>query len=312
MLPAFLPAWPRSVDWQSLQFGVEIEFVGAGDAAAVDLLPGWTMALDERQIDETGRESGAELKPGKIRWAERVQIREMLTRLHAHGVVANWSCGVHVHVGLEPWGEAIVPALLDAALSCQGALQTLLRTTEHRLVFCPPVTPAMRQRYASEPVRASLLHRGRPESHRCGVNLAAWFDFGTVEIRFANGSLDYDEVTRTIELCLRFVAAVGEGRVLSGDAAKLAALLGAPTDGYPPPATAPLWHLERLWLDDALIPVLAPLAEAEVPGGEILHIRPVPEGLLVTVEQPDNALSRLLFRPAPTGWERCGPGKCLP
>ncbi|MDF2716450.1 MAG: hypothetical protein K0R28_3375 [Paenibacillus sp.] len=96
--------WPKQVDWKDLKFGFEIEFTG-GVPEEVELLPGWEMSLDERQIDETGAESGSELKPPPIVWEQREQIREMLSRLRAQGATANWSCGLHVHVGLEPWGS---------------------------------------------------------------------------------------------------------------------------------------------------------------------------------------------------------------
>lgn len=293
--------WPATVDWVDLRFGVEIEFVG-GHPAAVALLPGWRMALDEQHCDEDGRASGGELTPPPLGWAERGQIREMLARLRQAGARAIWSCGLHVHVGLEPWGQDAVLPLVDAALAYQQALRDLLQTPAHRMVYCPPITPAMRAAYAAQPGRPALVHRGRPQSHRCGINAAAWFDFGTVEIRFANGTLVYAEVERTVELCLRFVAAVGAGRVLPASAGALAAALGAPADGYPPPQPAPLWHEERTWLEAALMPALAPLALAAVPDGEVLHIRPVPAGIQVAMERTGGAVARLLFRWGPGGW----------
>ena len=238
--------WPKSVDSQELRFGVEIEFV-EGDPEGVELLPGWVMSLDERQVDDAGEDSGAELKPPPMLWRDRELVREMLQRLRATGARANWSCGLHVHVGLQPWGQDMVLPLVDAALAHQDALRRLLRTAEDRMIYCPPVVPAMRSRYLTHPERSALVHRGRPQSHRCGINVAAWFDFGTVEIRYPNGSLEYSEVMNTVELCLRFVAAVGAGRLRKSvggegraaapaDATALAAALGAPVDGYPPPA----------------------------------------------------------------------------
>ncbi len=294
--------WPDSVDWKELKFGVEIEFVG-GYPGELELLPGWTMALDELQTDDTGAESGGELKPPPIRWDDREQIREMLSRLQSQGARANWSCGLHVHVGLEPWGQDIVLPLIEAALSYQETIQTLLQTSEHRLIFCPPVTHEMRRRFMAEPNRTALQHRGRPQSHRCGINLAAWFDVGTVEIRYANGSLNYDEVVNTIELCLRFVAAVGAGRPLPCDPQKLAIELGASVSGYPPRVPAPRWYQERIWLEDALIPMLTPFISQLVPDGEIHHILPVSEGILVAVEKPGGDLCKYIFRPPFSGWE---------
>lgn len=294
--------WPKSVDWKDLKFGVEIEFIG-GNPKDVELLPDWVMSLDERQIDETGEDSGSELKPPPIQWRDREQIRVMLERLQAQGTSANWSCGLHVHIGLEPWGEEIVIPLIDAALRNQETIQELVQTSSHRLVFCPPVTQEMRSRYIADPSPDHLRHRGRPQSHRCGINIAAWFDIGTVEIRYANGSLDYDEVIRTIELYLRFVAAVGAGRSLSCDPRSMAIELGAPVRGYPASLPIPRWYQERIWLENALVPAVAPLAAQLVQGGEIHHVQPVSDGILVAIEDQEEKLFTYVFQPSASDWK---------
>jgi len=290
------------IDWKQLRFGVEIEFVG-GNPEDVELLPGWIMSLDEKQIDDTGELSGSELKPPPIRWEDRDQIREMLSRLQAAGAAANWNCGLHVHVGLEPWGQEAMPRFIESALLYQDSVRELLNTSKDRLIFCPPVTQEIRERYRTEPGEASLLHKGRPQSHRCGINLAAWFDIGTVEIRYANGSLNYDEVMNTVEFCLRLVAAVGAGRPLPCDPHAMAVELGAPLSGYPKPIPVPQWYRERIWLENALLPMLAPMARDLVAEGEILHILPHPNGIMAIIEDADGNDSKHLFRPPAEGWE---------
>jgi hypothetical protein len=293
--------WPKLVDWKDLRFGVEIEFIG-GSPESLELLPGWVMSLDERQIDESGTESGSELKPPPIVWEDRAQIQTMLTRLQEQGATVNWSCGLHVHIGLEPWGEDAVLPLVDAALEYQQAIQALLHTSEHRLLFCPPVTPEMRENFMTNKGAEAVRHRGRPQSHRCGINLAAWFDMGTVEIRYANGSISYDEILHTIELCLRFVAAIGAGRKLSADPRSLALELEAPIQGYPAAIPIPQWYQERCWLEESLIPILTPLATALVPDGEIHHILPVQNGILVAIEKSGGKLFKYVLRPADKSW----------
>jgi hypothetical protein len=294
--------WPKAVEWKKLKYGVEIEFIG-GCADSLELLPDWTIARDEQQLDETGAASGSELQTPPIGWEDREQIRVMLSRLRDQGASANWSCGLHVHVGLEPWGAAILLPLIDAALLHQQAIRALLNTSEHRLIYCPPVIRDMRQRFIKEPDGRALRHQGRPQSHRCGINAAAWFDIGTVEIRYANGSLEPEEVINTIELCLRYVAAVGEGATLPDDPQQLAAKLDAPSDGYPPHTPAPVWYRERAWLEDALIPLLTPLVAELLPDGEIHHLTPVHDGFLVAVEQPGGKLTSYSVQPPSSGWK---------
>lgn len=302
---------PLLMDWKDLRFGIEIEFVG-GKPESVELLPGWTMAFDERQMDDTGEESGGELQTPPIQWKDRAQIREMLRRLLATGARANWNCGLHVHVGLEFWGEEAIPDFIEAALLHQDSVKYLLQTSEDRLVYCPPVTPEMRDRFISAPGETALLRRGRPQSHRCGINLAAWFDHKTVEIRYANGTLHYDEVMTTIEFCLRFVAAIGTKRTLSNNPGQLAMELGAPLTGYPPPIPAPRWYRERLWLENMLVPILIPFANSLVPDSEILQILPRPDGLLVAIEDTDGKVVRYLFQLSANGWRVVGkhPDSC--
>ncbi|REE70506.1 putative amidoligase enzyme [Paenibacillus taihuensis] len=294
---------PSVVDWKMLRFGVEIEFIG-GKPEELELLPGWVMSLDEHQLDETGLLSGSELKPPPMLWSEREQIRVMLARLKAQGASANWSCGLHVHVGIEPWGQDAVLALLDAALRHQGALEQLLRMSEHRRMYCPPVTQEIRDRYAAEPCAESVRNQARPQSQRCGINTGTWFDIGTVEIRCANGSVEFDEVLNAIELCLRFVAAVGAGANLpdNGDPLALAAALGAPASGYPAPAPAPQWYTERIWLEDALFPSMMPLVQQLIPGGELHDILPVADGLRLTIEDTDGKHHQYVVEPPTSGW----------
>lgn len=174
--------WPLDVPWDSLSFGVEIEFVEA-DSAMVTLVPGWTMDRTEQQRVLSGAYSGGEAKPGKLTWAEREQIGAMFEAIADAGGEVNWSCGLHVHVGLEPWSFDIVGPLVDAALATQGALRELLHTAEHRGVFTPRQPPllvsaarrglrprALRSRRLSvetvRPEHGSTRARRRPRSHR--------------------------------------------------------------------------------------------------------------------------------------------------
>jgi hypothetical protein len=61
-----------------------------------------------------------------------------------------------------------------------------------------------------------------------------------------------------------------------------------------------------MWLEETLLPVLAPQVIAFVKGGEVHHIVPVADGIMVAVEKPDGSLVRMKFRASAAGWERLG------
>ncbi|QJC51318.1 hypothetical protein HGI30_07010 [Paenibacillus albicereus] len=302
-----LTEWNRAkrmdVPWRELRFGLEIEFVG-GEPDRLELLPGWTMALDEKQIDGDGEASGSELQSPPLRWEELGQAEEMLMRLKRQGAEANWSCGLHVHVGLEAFGEAAMPALLQAALSSQAALSGLLDTSPHRLFYAPPITAEMAEAFRATGNLDALRRSGRPQSHRCGINLRPWSEIGTVEIRYANASLEAVEVRRVVELCLRFVDAACRGERLPAEPAALAATLGVPSGGYPPRAEPPRWHRERMALENALLPQLAAQAAQLVPDGEIHHIIAADGGVEVFVEDGEGSLHAFRCTLAAGGLER--------
>ena len=290
--------WPRDIDWRQLRFGVELEFVDV-DPASVALLDGWTLDDGESQRSLTGGWSGGEIKSPHLVWSEREQIATMLERIETAGGAMNWSCGLHVHVGLVSWGAAILPALLDATLATQDALRELFQTPAHRMLFCPSLTEAQRQAWTANPDEDLLNHSGRPQGRRCGVNVAAWYAFGTVELRYPNATLRGDEAIQSAQLALRWVAAVGAGRELPrmSTAAELAEALDMPVSGYPTPAPEPVWHHREELLNTLMIPVLQPLVAAELGSedAEILFVRPTPEGFFVKTDSGGEVNHRFWF-----------------
>lgn len=293
--------WPHDVIWDRLRFGVEIEFVDA-DPATVRMVRGWTIETDERQRALSGEPSGAEVKPGKLAWEDRPQIDQMFAALRSAGGAVNWSCGLHVHVGLEPWGADILLPLIEAGLATQDALRNLFQTPPHRRLFTPPLTPAQRDAWRSAPGKEPLRHVGRPQSARCGVNVSAWYDFGTVEIRYPNATLDAEAACRTVELCLRWVAAVGAGVSLPSDAEDLAAALDMPATGYPPPHPEPVWHRREELLTELLVPLLQPMVTVRLPGAQILFVRPTAEGFMAKTDSGHRVNHRFMFRPHAHGF----------
>lgn len=293
--------WPAVVDWTALVFGVEVEFVG-DSPERVPLVGGWSLDLDERQRAQTGESSGAEVRSGKLTWASREEIRHAFGHLAAAGMSVNWSCGLHVHVGLQPWGEAILEPMLDAVLRTQDALLKLLRTPKHRMLFAPRLTTAMRDEWKARPRKNALRHDRRPQGARCGINVAAWYDYETVEFRQPNATFDVGAAYYAVELCLRWVAAVGAAADLPADPDALASALGVSHGSAPVPLPEPVWHHREELLNDLLIPVLQPMVEAEVPEARILFVRATREGILAKTDSGRRRNHRFWFHPTSGGF----------
>jgi len=266
-------SWPQSVAWWEIEFGVEIEWVGAPQGA-VQLLPGWEIVAEDSLFFDDGRMvdpakadevMGGELTSPRLVWERREEIAVMCARLKAQGAAVNWSCGLHVHADAARWGTALLLPGLEQALASEGALRELVDTAQCRLDYAPPTTRALRDAVAEvapsgdqEAILQRLVYGQRPPSHRGGINFRPLFDTGSVEFRLPNASLEPEEIYRTVELWLRWIAAVGEGRELPGSPGELARVLGAPATGYPPRREAPSWWWRRRALDRALYPVLLP------------------------------------------------------
>ena len=77
--------WPLDVDWTTLRFGVELEFVG-GKPDERELPPGWTLVPEELLYDERGILSGAEWVSPPLAWDDRESIRLAVERLKTAGV----------------------------------------------------------------------------------------------------------------------------------------------------------------------------------------------------------------------------------
>jgi len=319
--------WPLSAGWREIEFGVEIEWVGAPQGA-VQLLPGWEIVAEDLLFFDDGRMvdpvtgddvMGGELVSPRLTWEEREQIAAMCARLKALGAAGNWSCGLHVHADGSRWGQALLLPGLDAARATEAALRRVLDTAPHRLDYAPPTTAALREAVARLPAPAGpdavlqrLVYGQRPQEHRGGINFRSLFEKGSVELRLPNASLEPEAIYRTIELWLRWVAAVGEGRELSASPADLIRSLGAPAEGYPPRQDAPAWWWRRRAMDRALYPVLLPLCrewvqelypQVNVPC-DIVWIDGTAGDRVVALAEAGDVKVYLVFGTGAGGWKR--------
>lgn len=248
-----MPSKKQTPLWQTLRFGLEIEFINAR-IADIELLPGWTFHAEDSLYDDTGQNvpdfvepnvQGGEVVSPPLSLKDLHSIEITLNRIRNAGGKVNWSSGVHVHVEIKSWGEKSLILFLEEALNSESAIRDLLDTAHHRYLYNVPTT----RRIVNAFIRArdtvtrqrALTYGPHPFSQRGGINLHSYWKFGTVEFRFANGSLNYQEVKRVITLYLKYTAAILEKREIPDTPVALAKSLGVPATGYPAPKSAPRW-----------------------------------------------------------------------
>ena len=113
--------------------------------------------------------------------------------------------------------DLLLPALDASSRYGEGAKRARAhRSPPPRLRAADDTSdPRCRRQGRSQRNRGALLNGKRPASGRGGINLRSLFDTGSVEFRLPNGSLDPDAIDRTVELWLRWIAAVGHGEETS-------------------------------------------------------------------------------------------------
>ena len=144
------------------------------------------------------------------------------------------------HLSLQHWGERIIPRILSSALSSEAALIEIVRPSDYRMFFSRPTTPEMLEAYqqaTSSNERYRAVQAEWEPFERRGLNLSSyWNRSGSLEIRYANGSLDYQEIRNTVELYLKYLSAIAEGSIDARSGGELAKQLGVDEKAVYPPA----------------------------------------------------------------------------
>ncbi len=246
------------VSWDKIWFGIEFEFMGAHKKDVI-VPTGWDLSAEEwlfansplrpsvdgdPSLPDVEITDGAELRTPPMQYDEIDNLLPVLDNFKAAGSYTNYSCALHIHISLQHWGDRIIPQIIESALHSEKALYEILQSSPYRFVFCEQYTEeTLRQFKTAADNRErylSLISRWEP-FHRYGINLSSFWDrCGTVEIRYANGSLDFDEVRNVVELYLKYIAAIQYSTIRALDGLSLLDKLNIPTGRrYPSPDPIP-------------------------------------------------------------------------
>jgi hypothetical protein len=168
----------------------------------------WTTVLDGSITDAYG--SAAEVVSPIMRSAapgDMEQVQAIVRALRAAGARADQSCGIHVHVGVNPIGGIEGAAkLARLAASVERVLTTGIAVDRSRLSTWACPLPAKNVAALKLVTAATGLDRAIPESRYFGINLQAYAEHTTCEFRWFNGTVHAGKVRAYITLALALAA----------------------------------------------------------------------------------------------------------
>jgi len=227
-------------------FGIEIEFTGmtrydaakvvAGYFGTTERYAGITYGVTGYEIpDQAGRiwkvcydgsitagrkdggyagdEYKVELVSPICRYGDIETVQEIVRLLRKKGMIANDSCGIHVHIGKDGHTARSLKNIINIMKSKEDLLFKALKVKENRESYCKKTDDAVvaRVNRTSKPTDASVQRAwygaatnsySQRDTRYHALNLHAVWTKGTVEFRCFNSTTHAGEIKSYIQLAL--------------------------------------------------------------------------------------------------------------
>lgn len=234
------------------KFGVEIEFTGITRRKAAGIVAkvlgcevgssagspyftrtmvdsqgrGWKVMRDSsiepmRSVGEASDEYRVEFVTPPLRYEDIETVQEIVRAFRKAGAVANYSCGIHIHVDGANHNALSLRRLVKFFSARQQLVYEALRVSASRVSsWCKPVSKNLIDEMAKvknisrsemETIwysRANDGYSGRIDhthynhTRYHGLNLHSFFSKGTVEFRLFNSTLHAGKIKAYIQFCL--------------------------------------------------------------------------------------------------------------
>jgi hypothetical protein len=198
---------------------IEVEFPKAKDSEALinrhSVLKGW-------EIDSDGSlENGAEYRPkktNKLYWNEEslTQLKEILALIRVHRGKVSDSCGLHIHINARDFTDKQVLMIIKEFVHKQRFIIKRFDVEKGRLDSMCQLLPKENITKLTE----AQIHKFRTNSNDWEFNSYSYFDekyyslniqhlrkndYGTLEFRLFNATLNFRELKERIYWTLNFV-----------------------------------------------------------------------------------------------------------
>ena len=240
---------------RSLKFGIEIETVGAsretvaraihravggspggcnsdcGDWEIVDLRGRiWKVESDGSLFNsDLARHGTGEIVSPILGYDDLEMLQDVVRSARAVGAQADWTCGIHIHVGAHAFDAKSLSNLVRMVYKQERLLEHALGVSERRLGrYCKPIDAAFLARLeANRPKSVEDVNTAwygqrkvaptrRDESRYHGLNLNSYFFRKTIEFRYFNGTVDADQVKAYVQFVLALAAQALKAKAASG------------------------------------------------------------------------------------------------
>jgi len=211
----------RLYDYTKLRFAVEIEveFPNSKDSNKLidrhKLLTGW-------EIDYDGSlDNGAEYRPknsNHLHWNEEglTQLKEILALIRVHRGRVSKNCGLHVHINCKKFTDKQIATIIHEFVHKQRFFIKKFNVHKDRVDSMCKLLP----KENLQKVTQKIIHRFRNDDKGWGFSEYSYFDekyyslnashlkkgeYGTLEFRLYNATLNYKKLKEQILFTLQFV-----------------------------------------------------------------------------------------------------------
>ena len=200
---------------ETVRFGIEIEveFPTTKDSYKLiekhRIIQGWWMTCDGTL------ENGAEYKPkdrNKLYYTSdcKDQIKEILGLIKAHKGTIKPTCGLHIHVDMSKFTNQEIINIIRAFIKHQNLLYRTFKTLKTRQRDTAAKIPKVIGELITEKIiqdtkEGTMVDKEDYfDSKYYGLNIQSLTDYGTIEFRFFNGSIQSRTILKNIKWAIEF------------------------------------------------------------------------------------------------------------
>lgn len=171
-----------------------------------------------------GNDYSCEVVTPVLQYEDLENLQNVVRALRAAGAIANYSCGIHVHVDGKDHTPESLTRLMNFAIGRQDLFYEALQIGDRANRWCKKMNRTLLNAMKQDTVKSKnslesiwyssandgytggISHEHYNSSRYHGINLHAFFTKGTVEFRLFNGTTHAGKIKAYVQFCLAMSA----------------------------------------------------------------------------------------------------------